>query len=181
LPYIPLKAIFYLAHLGLVSALYNFPKSAHASILPLRSIPLLKIFLIAYVWASISSFLPAIMSGFPVLSKSTLLVFTAHILFIFAITLPFDIRDYRADFEKSLITTPHVIGITGTKILALSCLSAFISIYLAISTDWTILLLALIAGFLIVRSSSEKKEYYYTLFIDGTIILYFIIVKSSFN
>jgi 4-hydroxybenzoate polyprenyltransferase len=179
LPFIGIKTTFYLAHLGMISTLYNLPENSH--VLPLRSIPVLKIFLIAYVWASISSFLPAMVYELPVLAKPALLVFSAHFLFIISITLPFDIRDYQQDFEKSLVTIPHVIGISLTKILAIICLLAFTTIYLVIFYDGHILMLTLIAAFLIIQSSHEKKEYYYTLFLDGTIILYYIIVKTSFS
>jgi 4-hydroxybenzoate polyprenyltransferase len=181
LPFIGFKTTFYLAHLGLISALYNVPESQHVSILPLRSIPLLKIFLIAYVWASISSFLPQMVAGLPGLTYPTLLVFIAHFLFILSITLPFDIRDYHRDFEKSLITTPQVVGIAQTKVFAIAFLMAFMTLYLLISQNGYILMLTLPAAYLIVNSSYDKKDYYYTFFIDGTIILYYIIVKISVN
>ena len=181
LPFIGFKTILYLAHLGLISTLYNVPESPRKSVLPLRSIPLLKIILISYVWASISSFLPQMVAGLPFLTYPTLLVFVAHFLFILSITLPFDIRDYHRDFEKSLITTPHVIGIALTKIVAIVCLFAFTTIYLIRFHSGHIMILTIITAILVVKSSHDKKDYYYTFYIDGTIILYYIIVKISVN
>lgn len=180
LPFLEISTVIYIAHLGAISTLYNVPKPHQSAFLPLRSIPILKVILISYIWASISSFLPALISDTPVFSKYLLLIFIAHFLFIMAITLPFDIRDYHRDFNKSLITTPHVVGIFWTRIVAIFCLLAFTSIYMIMTYDFHILLLTLIAGFLIIQASAQKKEYYYSFFIDGTIILYFIIVKSTF-
>jgi len=152
------------------------PEKAYKnSIFPLRSIPLLKVFLIAYVWASVSSVLP-IIDHDQSLNDQVALVFLMQFLFILSITLPFDIRDFRTDYKKHIITTPHVIGIKATKILSLLSLLVFSFLFINFTGSWIILLLTLGAGSLIVFSNPAKKDHYFTFFIDGTIIIYFILV-----
>ena len=174
--FLDIYTIIFVAHLGLISTLYNVPNREESrSIIPFRSIPFLKVFLISYVWASISSILPAIDTR--EFSQEYVWIFTSHFLFILAITLPFDIRDLKTDLKNNIITVPNVIGITGTKIFALSTL--FLSNLIIIYQKQGLALLAvfIIAGFLIIKSSPKRKDHYYTIFIDGTIILYFVIVK----
>ena len=126
IPFIKIKASLFLLHLAVLSIFYNVPKEAEGiNRFPLRSIPIIKIFLIAYVWASISSFLPSILSGSLVLNTHNTLIFLAHFLFIMAITLPFDIRDFNRDNKESLITIPQLIGVKTTKVLAISSLIGF--------------------------------------------------------
>ncbi len=176
MPFLKFITIIYILHLGLISTLYNVPEKAYKkSLFPLRSIPLLKVFLIAYVWASVSAILPIIDLD-KSLNLQNVLVFLMQFLFIFSITLPFDIRDFRTDYKKRIITTPHVIGIKATKTLALLSLVAFNLLFIHITGSWIILYLTLIAGSLIVFSNPARKDHYFTFFMDGTIIIYFILV-----
>lgn len=172
LPFINASKIIYLAHLGILSTLYNVPPKKN-KIIPLRSIPLLKVILIAYVWASISSILPTVGS----FDRNIAIVFSAHFLFILAITLPFDIRDLKADIGNQIITIPNVIGIKATKIVALaSLLIACLMLYF-FTQNIIIFSILMVAGPLIAKSSPDRPNHYYTIFIDGTIILYFVIME----
>ncbi len=182
IPFINLESTLFLLHLGLISTLYNVPEKTNRRFhLPFRSIPVLKVFLIAYVWASISSFLPAIIAKGQMLTSQTLLVFTAHLLFIISITLPFDIRDFRKDHKNKLITVPHLIGIFPTKLLAVAFLIGFTTIIIHITQEWYVFLLCLPTAVLIYYSSSKNKKYYFTFLLDGTIILYFITILLSLS
>lgn len=181
-PFLNLESVLFLLHLGLVSTLYNVPEKTKNSFhFPFRSIPILKVFLIAYVWASISSFLPPIIANEHLFTSHTLLIFFAHLLFIISITLPFDIRDFRIDHKNDLITFPHLIGIIPTKLLAMACLIGFTIIIHHITHEWYIFIFSLLTALLILNSSTKKKKYYFTIFLDGTIILYFITIILSLN
>jgi hypothetical protein len=182
IPFINHGSIFFLLHLGLISTLYNVPEKSKGKFrFPLRSIPIVKIFLIAYVWSSISSFLPAIIAHEQVFTSQTILVFSAHLLFIISITLPFDIRDFQVDNKNALLTFPQLIGIIPTKLLAIVCLFIFTLIISNITQTWYILYFSLFTSVLILNSSVKRKEYYFTFYIDGTIILYFITIILSFE
>lgn len=86
----------------------------------LREVGLLKIFLIAVVWAGMTVLLPAIeLLGFGQLihAKSWWLAVERGI-FILAITIPFDIRDLVNDAKKGVRTIPSSIGWFRSVLLA---------------------------------------------------------------
>ena len=181
-PFINYGSFFFLLHLGLISTLYNVPEKSKGMFrFPLRSIPIVKIFLIAYVWSSMSSFLPAVITHEQVFTSQIILVFIAHLLFIISITLPFDIRDFQVDNKNALLTFPQLIGIIPTKLLAIVCLFIFTLIISNITQTWYILYFSLFTSVLILNSSVKRKEYYFTFYLDGTIILYFITIILSFE
>ena len=149
----------------------------------LKLLEVIKIFLIAIVWSWVTVFLPALEIG----EATTLpvgLMLLERALFIFAITLPFDIRDLKVDSHSEVKTIPAEIGIKKTKSLgALSLLAAFI---LAV-TNWLSagynvnILLGIFISFLstwffIRQSDKVQHDYFFTGLIDGTMILQFILI-----
>ncbi len=169
-------AWLYLGHLGAVSIIYNSPLLNDFRYLPLRSIPLIKIFIIAYVWASTGSFLPGIISGVPQ-GLSTWLAFWAQFLFIMGITLPFDIRDFYKDYKNNLKTIPGIIGIRNTKRLSYLFLGAHVLLlfYITDRAWWLAPVVALAMG-MTRYASASRPEYYYTFYVDGLIILQFLVL-----
>jgi 4-hydroxybenzoate polyprenyltransferase len=178
--FLPFRSIFFLAHLGFISIAYSIPVLAKGK-KTLRSIKFLKIFLITYVWASSTVIMPALALGLNIFQKDVLLLFAERALFIFSITLPFDIRDYRSDKETGVITIPGLIGINATRILAFICLLVFFLINL-IHYDFHsgVLWAKLISGAstlaIIFFASEGRHEYYFTGLLDGTIVIQFILV-----
>ena len=158
----------FISHLGLVSVFYTVPIYRGKT---LRDISFLKIFLIAYVWAS-TSILPIIEFGFTI---STFYIFINNLLFIFAITLPFDIRDFERDQSKSLKTIPQSIGINWTKILSALLLLLSLTFTSAIEM-FPEIAVAFVSVLLILFSSKKNSEYYFLGLIDGLIILKWLIL-----
>ena len=78
--------------------------------LRLRDIPGVKIFLIATVWSLVTEGFPALLSG----NTITVLPLLERFLFIFAITIPFDIRDMRFD-DHNLSTIPQYFGVRKAR------------------------------------------------------------------
>ena len=78
-----------------------------------RRIKYFKIFMIALVWSYFSVFLPAVELLVPI-DEKIILIFSAIYLKVFAITIPFDIRDIEFDKSK-LVTIPLKIGIQNQK------------------------------------------------------------------
>jgi 4-hydroxybenzoate polyprenyltransferase len=180
IPFLNLPTVLFAGGLGLLSILYNLPeKTLTSNIIPLRGIPLLKIFIIALVWAGISSLLPLALSQKLYFSGNAFLLFVANFLFILGITLPFDIRDFVNDQKKSLLTIPHVMGILYTKMLALLSISGF-AVLMSFLVGWIFLLPLLLATtILIVKTTPERNEFYFTFWLDGTILLYFLVIYLS--
>ncbi len=150
----------------------------------LRDFDYLKIFLVAIVWAFTTVLLPLIEHGTLLLSYTSILLLLERMLFIFAITLPFDIRDLKVDESIKVKTIPAMIGIPMTKGLAgVSLLGAFmisgllyvnglysfpVIIALGISYSSTYLL--------VHRCDQTNHDYYFTAIMDGTMIIQFLLV-----
>ncbi len=169
--------IFFLVHLGVISALYSLPMG-WIGMKPLRDLPYLKIFLIAYVWGAVSVGLPGVSLGYEFFDSKVLRTVIEITFFIFAITVPFDIRDVRSDQNQSLKTLPHTVGLKNALLLAtvILCVSSGISVYSRPEKWLPELLFFLVTVGLINYSSSERPNWYYLGLIDGTIILKSVVI-----
>ena len=96
------NSLLFISTLFVLSIFYNFTYYKHKiSIGNFRAVAYLKIFLISFVWASVSSL---IILKFNIL---TVLSFIQNFIFIFAITLPFDLRDKEIDRKHGVKTLAH--------------------------------------------------------------------------
>lgn len=178
--FMPLSSVLFLAHLGIISLGYSVP-AFFMDKKGLRNIKLLKIFLIMYVWAATTVLWPAISAGIPVLRHNIIMLFIERALFIFALTLPFDIRDYQTDKESHVITIPGAIGIPNTRLLGFICILVFFLINLAhYDTQNAVLWAKLVSGisalFALYFTHPSRHEYYFTGLIDGLMLLQFGLV-----
>ncbi len=159
-----MKTFLYLFVLGFVSFCYSLPFSG----LGLRTIPFLKLFLIAFVWAGSSIGLLLVVHHSLILHQ---LLFLSVFFFVIGITVPFDIRDRNSD-EKDLKTIPQVIGVILSKVLSLLSLAlSFVLFYFEFNElnsgviAW--LIASLIAIFLVINSSEKKSEMYYSFWMES--------------
>lgn len=146
----------------------------------LRDLNYIKIFLIAISWALITVTLPAI--DMHLLKNVPMILMTAErCCYIFALTIPFDIRDVVVDAENKVQTLPQKLGIKNAKNLAYGALVfmlLFTWLNYRINTYniqhlLVISLSAIIGGTLIFFANKEKSDYYYTGVIDGMLMLQF--------
>ena len=114
--YLNIYSIFLLSVQALFSILYAIPLKNKK----LRDIPYLKIYLISFVWASSIVFLP-ILNANEKIQTINILHFVAFFLYVMAITIPFDIRDYLRD-DLKLKTIPQLIGVEKSIKLSKICL-----------------------------------------------------------
>lgn len=175
--------ILYLGHLGILSLLYSLPlfKSGREERRALRSFRGLKIFLIAYVWAATTAVLPALDMGKSLFDFHVILLFIERSLFIFAATLPFDIRDYRSDTQSGVVTIPHLLGVKQAKWVAYICTIVFMALsILHYNHEGWMIAARMISGvsmLLVIRYADETRhEYYYTGLIDGLLIVQAVLV-----
>ncbi len=149
-----------------------------------RQIPGLKLFLIALVWTLSCVALPLVIlaaDGIHIPAADSILLLTKRFLFITAITLPFDIRDFLQDKQYGLKTIPVLLGQQKAYQLCLLLLSTYL-LLLFIFNQHTyqstpgLVAVTLLTAWLIFRSRWEKNEYYYFLCLDGTLILQFLAV-----
>ena len=152
----------------------------------LRDLNYLKIFLIALVWPWLTVFLPAAEQHMH-FNLPVYLMCLERFFFIFAITLPFDIRDLEIDAHMDVKTIPGGIGVKKSKILASVLLLAMLA---CSSLNWIlnaynhwIMLAMILSAFssflLIMKSDRSKHDYYYTGLMDGTMILQGLLVWGA--
>lgn len=175
-----------LLSLALISVAYCLPIfSIHDKRFGLRNIPGVKLFLIAMVWALSCVLLPVLelessVEAF-VTVNDTILLIAKRFLFIAAITVPFDIRDLFQDKTNELKTIPVILGEKQSLLICQGLLVAYLILLFLFtkgfdSNFWGLTLTILLSGWLIFRSKWERNEYYYFFYLDGTMIVQFIML-----
>jgi len=170
--------------LALLTLFYSSPVPGNKNYLfKLRDIPYLKIFLIAFVWSASTILLPVIQAGEKIVETQVLLLFAERFFFIFAITIPFDIRDMQADRDAGIKTIPMLIN--RNKVLLLSYLSLSVSFLISFfhyrtQNNWFIieaLCISLIITYLFLKLQFFRNltRYYYPI-LDGTMLLQGVLV-----
>lgn len=146
----------------------------------LRDFNYIKIFLIAIVWAYITVTIPILSGGENSLSYYTIaLISLERMLFVFAITIPFDIRDYEIDKEANVNTLVHKFGIEGSKKLSIVLVFFSLLINFTLRSNGVIsdgvylqlLIFYILLIFIIIYASKYKSDYLYSGVLDGTMIL----------
>src|SRR5690606_22764939 len=104
-----------------------------------------------------------------------------RLLFIAAITVPFDIRDLFQDKHFNLKTIPVLLGERKAYLFCQLLLVIYVSLLLMFTREfnadfWALTLTAAVSGWLILKSEIKKDEFYYFGFIDGTMILQFLMI-----
>lgn len=137
----------------------------------LRELPYLKIYLIAFCWVFTTSLFPLINeANFNVTYWAIAIV---QLLYIIAVTIPFDLRDMYMD-NSDQKTIPQLVGTTNAKII--SC--ALLILFLLTTAGWIenlshfywFLLAVLIQILFVIFSSPNRASFYFAL-IDGSISL----------
>lgn len=181
-----LSAKLFLIFLGLISVGYSLPLfSINNKKFGLRNIPGLKLFLIALVWSASTVTLPIIEINeahlLDVNFQEIILLSAKRFLFIAAITVPFDIRDFFQDRMYELKTIPTVFGERKAYLFCQFLLLAYLILLFIFNKSFDLDFFALtitivLAGWLIFKSNWKKDEYYYFLFLDGTMILQYLML-----
>lgn len=148
----------------------------------IRELPLLKVFLISFVWSLVSVGLLLTESNSYEKTESIIL-FLSRFFFVLAITIPFDIRDLKYD-HPSMLTMPQLLGIKRAKLLALSSLTVFfilsLNLYNIVGFSKSLLLALficfLVSAFLIYKSDEKKNDFFFSFWVEGLSILMFLLL-----
>lgn len=149
----------------------------------LRDVGVIKIFLIAVSWAVITVLLPVIYLQQP-LNNAILLLLLERALFVFAITIPFDIRDLSIDHLSNVSTIPGVLGVKKSILVSYICLlaNALLSsyLYLVVYPEFSIflgvMLSLLCSSTLFYYTPKANHDYFYTGLVDGMLIFQFLLI-----
>ncbi len=173
----------FLAFLSLLSMAYVLPilKSG----MRLRDIGLVKIFLISFVWAAI--FFTAVFDAGLRFHWSYIILFGEKFIFIFALTLPFDIRDRQLDAASSVSTFASRYPLTTIqywiRFMILICIVlVLISLATALYTPSLSLYLVafyLLQWYLSLRDPHHCSELYYLGVLDGLMLVHAALIVLS--
>tara|TARA_B100000902_G_scaffold373199_1_gene400925 strand:- start:118 stop:756 length:639 start_codon:yes stop_codon:yes gene_type:complete len=162
--------------LSTISILYPFG---------LRTIPFVKIFIISLVW-TVSTILLLVIENNILITVNIIFHIIARFLFVFAITIPFDIRDLSYDIGK-VRTIPLVFGVLKAKFFAVFAL--FICVVIAFYQHFqnnlifhyllAVNLLYFIASIFILKSEESNGEIYFSFLIESISILYYLFLVIS--
>ena len=175
--------------IGIITLFYSLPIfKTKKLIFRLREIPGLKIFLIAFVWAASTILLPIIQSGNSFNKWHVITMLLERFIFVFAITLLFDIRDMKADEAAGLKTIPLIIGQKKTMLVANIYILFFmvVCIFHYYNTPLSYLLPAFIISaistlFFLNNKWLIQTRYYHYFILDGTMLLQGILALVCYS
>jgi 4-hydroxybenzoate polyprenyltransferase len=174
---------------GLLTLSYSLPMIRRkGQFIRMREITYLKVFTVAFGWTFITVVIPLL----PVLEiismEEMIIILLRRFLFIYAITIPFEIRDMERERRFGNISLPMIYGIrkmksVGIIMLVLFCiLSAVQEKYFLFDVASRkpifipLLVSATTAAFLIMNASDKKTNWYFKFWTDGTMILQFLLL-----
>lgn len=181
------KLLSYLLPSVLFPLLYTIPliQSAGKKI-RLSQLPYVKTPLIALTWGYTTVFLPLVEQNIDPSSSLALLQMASRTLFVFALCIPFEIRDMDKDRRVNVRTLPVLFGVKVTG--AIGIISLIIEIFshhsMITLTEYSILALdisSIIALLWIFMGIKIRNIYFYKFFVDGTMLVRFLFIYIAIN
>ena len=184
-----------LSPIAVLTFFYSFPVfSSKQRFFRLREIPYLKIFLIAFVWATITILIPVIQNAYEFTKTELMIMIAERFFFIFAITIPFDIRDTEFDKKAGLKTIPLLYNENKSYVFSYLSLLIFFTIsffhYQLTNSRFIFFALSISAltTFIFLYSKRIRKFHYYhygildgTMLLQGLLILVLYYINLYFN
>lgn len=141
----------------------------------LRSLPGLKIFIIALVWAGTTVILPLLNAG-KYLELEVIINFLQRLILVIVLTLPFEIRDLDYDNER-LGTIPQKLGIRKAKVFGSILIFLIFSIELfqrSFNSNEFLALMAtlILTGICLWRSGREQGKYFASFWVEAIPLFY---------
>jgi 4-hydroxybenzoate polyprenyltransferase len=170
----------FILYIAIFSLLYVLPVFKGKR---LRDLPYLKIFIITGVWVSVCVALPALALGKAWWTTDAVIALEKG-YFIFALVLPFDMRDRAWDAHSGVKTIPLSMDTEKTKKLAyfsliLSFLMALVLVLAKNYSFWTLFKIGIsliFTYFIIKKTDDTQDDYFYMFEVDGMMILQSLIV-----
>ena len=151
--------------------------------LKLREISIVKTPLIALVWGITTGLIPILEQNIRIDFSFGLMQVLCRSLFIFALCIPFEMRDLEKDKKSGIGTIAVIYGIKNSKIAGLFIGICAIIIHhlmpLSFLTMLSLDLAATTAMIWIVMQNVFDGKYFYKIFVDGTMLLLFILLLTA--
>lgn len=175
--YLPLKVVGISVGLGVLSLGYSLPILPFPQKKRLKDWGLLKLFLLAMVWTSVTVLMPMFYwnKSFEAYEVEFLLRFT----FMLPLCVAFDIRDMETDREHSIYTLPNAIGLQNCFRLMDFFLVVLLGLavwqyfrYPIIERLLSAIAIIMITKIVLVLSRKYRSDVFYLLFVDGMMLVY---------
>lgn len=159
--------------MGVFTLLYAIPLFGHEK--NLRSLPRLKIFIIAVVWAGTTVIIPLINEE-RYLNIDLLIDFLQRLMLVIVLTLPFEIRDL--DFDNARLgTIPQKLGVSKTKVFGtFLLLIIFFAEFIQKTFDSTellaLLIILVLTGMFLWKSDVRQGTYYSSFWVEALPLIY---------
>lgn len=167
------------ALLGSISLAYAAPVLNGSK--NLRQIYGIKIFMIGFVWAGVTVLLPLLHANPVLVSRPEFYTtFLQRLLYVIALTIPFDIRDRPYDPE-TLGTIPMILGNRNAGLLGIVLLGAVTFIEFGLRTDLNTTMPVFIfimaaTTLLLIRSIGRQSPLLASFWIEGIPILWALLL-----
>jgi len=158
------------------SLLYTLPLlSSFAGFRRLREIPWLKPVVVSFVWSATTAIFPLLEAG---ITQGFLPVFFSAFAFVFALCVPFEIRDHQREVERNI---PSVMKFGRKRVIALALLLVALTVLLQLQhylngtlslpgfLSYLLPLLLSIVWMLVTRP--DWPGWYFKGVVDGTMLL----------
>jgi hypothetical protein len=180
------ETLLYFIGLGVVTFLYAIPflpKKIFLDAGNLRAISGLKIYVIAFVWMSVTVIIPLLNEDYS-LNNDVLIEAIQRYLYVIIAMLPFEIRDMRYDSLK-LSTIPQRIGIARTKIIGVLLTVLVFLLEFFKDEFWfnKMIILGIICMLLfasLLLSNINQKKYFSGFWVEGIPIIWAILVTANY-
>ncbi len=161
----------------LLTLFYVYPGSKKFK--GLRSLPGLKLFVIALVWSGVTVLFPLVANYLPV-GRGEWIVFAQRFFLVLAITIPFDLRDLQFD-DEDLATLPQALGPRTSKLIALAglvlfALPFFFGSYYDPGQRYAGLAIATVSGLLVLKAGIYQERYYSAFWVEAIPILWYLLI-----
>jgi 4-hydroxybenzoate polyprenyltransferase len=189
---ISVKSRILLTLLSVLSVGYSLPLfKSNGKRFGLRNVPGIKSLMITTVWVMSCVVLPIFESeSYQAIHVSFMdegILIAKRFLFIFALTIPFDIRDLFQDATAGTKTIPVIFGEKKAYLFCQLLLVGYMVLLFLFRGHgfnpafFGLSLTTILMGWLIFKSEWEKDEYYYFFYMDGVLILqYLFLLAFSF-
>ena len=188
--YLDFRLIFLFVFISLLSLSYSVPLiPRNGKRIRTREVFVYKLSVIAICWALVSVIVPIWEENLivqPMILWAQVLMIA---LFVFALCIPFEIRDVNVEKSRGIKTIPIVVGIRRTKFIGLLALLFSMFLQYFIYTEGAMSGLTLIALLissvlsiaLVLGADDEPSDFYCKFYIDGLMIVQFLLVFVSLN
>ncbi len=144
----------------------------------LRDISGLKLFLITISWAGVTVIFPIINNDY-LFTKEMWIIFFQRFIFLFAVTIPFDIRDLKYDTPE-MKTIPQSIGVKKSKLLGSVLLLIFFLLDFTRfsvfdNSIFTTILITVTSLVLLNLYTKNMSKYYTSFWMESLPIFWFLL------